>query len=102
MSFLTRLLISAFVLVCTIQALYWPILMKPGTQLDWWQIGWLARLGSWLGYIPLAVALGTGSQLAAWVSALVWAFLIFWGLGILFRSISGSRHDAQGDGTQPA
>jgi hypothetical protein len=62
--FAVRFLIAAFVLLCTIQALYWPLLMKPGTELAWWQIGWMAKAGYVLGAPVMALALWS----AAWSS----------------------------------
>jgi hypothetical protein len=84
-AFLVRSLVSASVLLCTLEALYWPLLMKPGIQLHWWQVHWLAKLGFYVGFIPCGIAAFSGSQILALVSAFVFALFVFWLLGVVFR-----------------
>jgi hypothetical protein len=33
----TQIAITALSLLVMIEALFWPIIMKPGTPLEWWQ-----------------------------------------------------------------
>ena len=42
--------VACFVCVCSIEALYWPLVMKPGTEVGWWQVGWLAKAGYFVGF----------------------------------------------------
>lgn len=81
MARVSRIAVSGFVLLCTVQALYWPLLMKPGTELDWWQVHWLAQTGYVLGLpvMVLAVLLGGKVQL---LIAVLWSACVYWLLGI--------------------
>ena len=69
-------IVAVFVLLCTIQALYWPIIMKPGTHLYWWQVKWLSDIGIWLGLPVLASTLFVGGRVLLFVTA-VWSAIIF-------------------------
>lgn len=82
--FAVRLLITTFVLLCTIQALYWPLLMKPGTELGWWQIGWMAKVGYVLG----APVMGLAVWVSGWVlvlAAVLWSLFVYWLSGLLIH-----------------
>ena len=67
---------AVFVLVCTIQALYWPLIMKPGTILDWWQVKWLAQLGYFIG-IPVMILTKWFNAPILWVGSILWALIIY-------------------------
>ena len=67
---------AVFVLLCTIQALYWLIIMKPGTQLYWWQVKWLSDIGIWLGLPVLALTLEVGGRILLFAAA-VWSAIVF-------------------------
>jgi hypothetical protein len=101
-SLLVRSLTSAFVLLCTLEALYWPILMKLGIQLHWWQVHWLAKLGFYIGFIPCGIALFTGSKILSLASAFVFALFVFWLLGLVFRPFLKAPANACGHATQVA
>ena len=84
-----RLSIATFVFVCTVEALYWPLIMKPGIQLSWWQNHWLANTGFWVGLPSCALVMlwnpfsGVFSDMFGCLSAAAWAFIIFWIAGKL-------------------
>jgi hypothetical protein len=99
-AFLVRLVISAFVLLCTIEALYWPILMKPGTQLGWWQVHWLAQIGFYVGFIPCGIALFSGSPVVALLSSAAFALFVFWLLRALFRRFERGPSNTHGHAMQ--
>ena len=82
--FAARLLITAVVFVCTIQALYWPLLMKPGTELGWWQIGWMAQAGYVLGAPVMMLALWVSGMILV-VAAALWSLLVYWLSGLAIR-----------------
>lgn len=75
--FAIPLLITTFVFLCTVQALYWPLLMKPGTELGWWQIGWMAKVGYILG-APVMVLAFWVSGLVLVLAAALWSLLVYW------------------------
>jgi hypothetical protein len=86
LSFALRLLGVAFVFVCTVQMLHWPLLPKPGTPLDWWQVRWMARVGVFVGFPVLGAMfplgrLGISSAVTSahlHTLALAWSLLLFW------------------------
>src|SRR5947209_1397678 len=102
MGFLVRSLIAVFVLLCTLEALYWPLLMKPGTQLHWWQVHWLAKLGYYLGFIPCIIAVFSGSPILALTSAIVFAVFVFWLLGVVLRRFLKPPSNTRDHATQSA
>jgi hypothetical protein len=70
------------VLAFTVEALYWPILLKPGTVLGWWQVKWAADIGYFIGP-PAVIAAATSpfrgatGRLYVWICALAWALIVF-------------------------
>lgn len=82
---------SAFVFLCTLQALRWPILNKPGTPIAWWQVHVLAQIGTFLGFGPIALTYGLGKmglspaviEWASLASAVAWALLLWWSIGCI-------------------
>jgi hypothetical protein len=96
--FPARLLIAALVFLCTIQALYWPLLMKPGTELGWWQIDWMAKVGYVIG-APVMVLAFWVSGLVLVLAAVLWSLLVYWLSGLLihrFRLIRETVRPALG------
>lgn len=95
--------IALLILAFTIQAIYWPILLKPGTVLDWWQAKWAAKVGYFVG-APAIVAVaaspfaGAMSHVYAWTCALAWALVVFAGARLIFggcvRSLRRARRSA--------
>ena len=72
-----QIVIAVFVWYCTVQALYWPIIMKPGTELYWWQNKLAAHIGYYVGlpvwflavispFSGLAQMVFVGSATTAW------------------------------------
>jgi hypothetical protein len=94
-----RLLIAAAVFFFTVQALYWPLIMKPGTELHWWQLEWAARSGYFIGApvvgaILIAPFTGPVQDLLAIALALLWSLVIYWILGAVTkrRFVQGERN----------
>lgn len=69
--------------------------MKPGTQLEWWQNFYVAKVGQYVGF-PVWAALfnspfeGTTQLVFAWVLITVWAVFIFWLSGAVLRLFRAS------------
>jgi hypothetical protein len=78
-----RILIATIFLICTIEAFFWPIIMKPGTQLEFWQIHFLAQLGYVIGFPALVThyylnVLGMNvSDSGAILISFIWAVIIY-------------------------
>lgn len=76
---------ACFVCVCSIEALYWPLVMKPGTELDWWQVRWLAKAGYFVGFPVTGAAFAIGmlhlprilTHVAGLLIAAAWAIIVF-------------------------
>ena len=81
---LARLIIASFILLCTVQALYWPIIPKPGLELAWWQVEWLAKTGYVLGLPVLILARRVGGQLLL-VASVAWSVCVFFLSGPVFN-----------------
>jgi len=77
MVLLGRATVSALVLLCTIEAIYWPLLMKPGTVLGWWQSKALADVGVLVGLPVTVLAKWFGGRVLLG-AALVWSAVVFW------------------------
>ena len=76
------------VFICTVQALYWPLLLKPGTVIEWWQVGYLAKIGMFAGAPVLIVIAksqltGVAQTLLAWCLAFIWAGVIYYALRLV-------------------
>jgi len=90
---------STFVLLCTLQALYWPLLPKPGTVIEWWQVGSLAKVGFFVG-APVLVAItksslsGLPQTLLGWSLAFMWAAVVFFVLRAGASALSQRSHHA--------
>jgi hypothetical protein len=85
-----KILAFVVVLFCTVQALYWPLLPKPGTVYSWWQLNWAAEAGFVLGAPALALALlsplsGVWQDVFLVLMALLWALLV----SFLVRIVAG-------------
>ncbi|HEY6093663.1 MAG TPA: hypothetical protein VIU93_01800 [Gallionellaceae bacterium] len=68
------------------EALYWPIIRKPGTPLEWWQNFYLAKTGQYVGFPAWLVLLnsslhGTFQVALAWILILGWAAVLYWLIG---------------------
>lgn len=97
--FIMRLIISGLVLLCTVQALYWPLLPKPGTVLEWWQVGFLAKLGLVVG-APVLIAIaqsplsGILQTSLGWGLAFIWAGVVYFVVGAVVSAINQRFHRA--------
>lgn len=74
----------------SIEAIYWPLIMKPGTVLSWWQIGWAAKIGYWVGAPVLLLIVNsplTGSyqQIFAYLCTLAWSITIYFLIGRVYQ-----------------
>lgn len=93
---ITQIVITVLSLFVMAQALFWPLIMKPGTQLEWWQNLYVAKVGQYVGF-PVWVVLfnspfeGTTQLVFAWFLITVWAIFIFWLSGAVLRLFRASR-----------
>ena len=93
--FVAKVAISAFVLLCTLEALYWPVITKPGTILPWWKVEWLAMVGLIVGFPVVAIVLAVGLiwstppdfQLPTLTIAtsIAWSATVYWLIGAFVR-----------------
>lgn len=77
-----RIVICLFIFICIIQAMYYPIIIKPGATVEWWQVQFLAGLGYYLGapIFMLSEYLEVQSnnmELFAWVTLIIWVSFIY-------------------------
>ncbi|HTJ78844.1 MAG TPA: hypothetical protein VL357_07580 [Rariglobus sp.] len=93
--FFIRSAIAMFVFVCSIEAQHWPLfLMKPGTELEWWQVKWLAKTGDLVGFPVMVATFALGElrlpqtirSIAYPLCAILWAACVYLLLGFLFRT----------------
>ena len=91
--FAIRLLTSGLVLLCTLQALYWPLLPKPGTVLEWWQVGSLAKVGLFARAPVLLVVAnsplsGLPQTMFGWSLAFIWAGVLYFAVGAIASALT--------------
>ena len=84
---------SSLVMLCTVQALYWPLLPKPGTVIEWWQVGVLAKIGFLVGAPALIVIAksplsGLPQTLLAWSLSFIWAGIVCLVLRVIVNAIT--------------
>lgn len=87
-----QLAAAAVVSFLTLQAIYWPLIMKPGTELEFWQMRWAAELGYWVGLPVVAATLvspfaGALQQLLVLILTGVWAAAAYWLVGYVLRRV---------------
>jgi hypothetical protein len=91
----SRIAFCVFVFICSIEALYWPIEMEPGTKLQWWQVHSLAELGYFLGCIPLVcILLASGLvplPILPWLFIVCWTLFLFWLSGLFIKLLSRGK-----------
>jgi hypothetical protein len=88
-----RFLSAAFVFVCTVQMLHWPLLPKPGTPIDWWQVRWMARVGEIVGLPVLGASLPVGrlglpppgTSVVLHLLAAIWSLFLFFLAGRILK-----------------
>ena len=85
MILVVRIVVCGLIFICGIEALYWPLLPKPGTIYAWWQIGALAKAGWYLAFAPLGLTVWLGkftssqvTEAVGWVLNVAWALGLFW------------------------
>jgi hypothetical protein len=89
---ITQITIAVLGLYVMVQALFWPIILKPGTQLEWWQNPYAAKIGQYVGFPVWAVLLnspfsGTAQLLIAWALVIAFTVLMFWLSGTVIKLI---------------
>jgi hypothetical protein len=67
-------------MICIIQAMYYPFLIAPETEIKWWQIGPLAGIGYCLGFPIFLLSECFSSK--NYNEVLVWFFSLSWVVGI--------------------
>ena len=91
--FVVKTAISAFVFLCTLEALYWPYMMKPGTVLPWWQVEQLAMVGLVVGFPAVAIVLAVGLSsppdflfpTLPIATSIAWSASVYWLIGVVVR-----------------
>lgn len=68
----------SFTFLCAMQTYFWPVVVKPSTVFEWWQVRWMAEVGALLA--APAFVVWWYFKLNFWVSALLWTVAIFVGL----------------------
>jgi hypothetical protein len=92
----TQIAITALSLLVMIEALFWPIIMKPGTPLEWWQNFYLAKIGQYVGF-PAWIVLfkspfeGTLQLIIAWVLIILWTVILYWLIGAAIGLVQKQR-----------
>jgi hypothetical protein len=86
---LIRLAIAGLTFYVMIQALFWPLINKPGTELAWWQNHHAARIGFYVGF-PVSEILfhspfsgTTANHVFAWVVVVAWTGFIYFLFGVV-------------------
>lgn len=80
---ITQIAIAVLSLLVMVQALFWPLIMKPGTPLEWWQNFYLAKIGQYVGF-PVWIVLfespfkGTAQLVFAWILVVAWTAFLYW------------------------
>ena len=79
-----------------VQTLFWPLIMKPGTAIEWWQSYYAAQIGQYVGLPVWFVLLqypfeGKTQIVVAWILVVAWAALIFWLSGVVLKLFLGGR-----------
>ncbi len=97
--------VALFSIVVMAEAIYWPIVNKPGTPLGWWQEAHLAEIGRYVGLPRYLLLLyspfhGTLRHLFAWILVLIWAGLMAWAAGIIVDLIQKRRSQRSPDAAQ--
>ena len=93
---IVQLAVGAVVYFLTVQAMYWPVIMKPGTEVQFWQMRWAAGIGYWVG-APAVAAIsvsplsGMLQDILAHIFALIWAGVTYWLAGYPVRYFAASR-----------
>jgi hypothetical protein len=108
--FAVRATVSLFVLICTIEALHWPLVMKPGIQLAWWQVRWLAMTGDYVGFPVVVAAIAIGMiglpsfifHTVMYSLAALWTYCIFGVLSWPKMEPNQAPEPAPTTGTPPA
>jgi hypothetical protein len=93
MKLILRMGLAVLVLMCTVQALYWPLLMKPGTELQAWQVHSLAQIGYLVGAPVMALSIWLNGGLLV-LAAVLWSAYIYWLAGMACKRDANSRKES--------
>jgi hypothetical protein len=91
-----QIAITVLSLLVMVEALFWPIIRKPGTALEWWQNLYLAKIGQYVGFPAWIVLLkspfeGTLQLVFAWVLVIAWAAFLYRFTGAVIGLIQKHR-----------
>ena len=64
--------------------------MKPGIELAWWQVHWMAAVGFWVGLPVMILAKWLGGSYLL-IAAVVWSSFIFWLSNFVLRRFLANR-----------
>ena len=81
--------VSLLVLIVTIQAMYWPLVNKPGST-EWWQIEFLADIGYIVGFPVIAIAYFIQNSFLSTIVSLVWSSIIGY---VFYRVLIFKNHE---------
>ena len=93
---ITQISVAVLSLLVMVQALFWPLIMKPGTPLEWWQNLYLAKIGQYVGF-PVWIVLfkspfeGTPQLVFAWTLVIAWAAFLYWVSGVAIEFVQKRR-----------
>ena len=93
---ITQTVLTALSFFVMDQALFWPLIMKPGTPLEWWQNYYAAQIGQYVGLPVWFVLLeypfeGKAQLVVAWTLVVAWAGFIFWLSGAVLKLVQNIR-----------
>ena len=89
---LANLIVALAIAFLTIEGCYGPLVMRPGSELLFWQMNWAAEMGYWVGapvIIAISISPPTGLMQNALVIALaiLWAIAVVWVINVLIRNL---------------
>ena len=75
--------IATVIAFFTLQAIYWPLILKPGTPLHFWQMHWAAEIGyrvgaPAVGVILLSTLTGLPQHMLAIGLTIAWSAALAW------------------------
>lgn len=86
-----------FLMICIVQAFYYPFLSSPEITAEWWQVGSLAGIGYLFG-LPvflLAEYLFESSlfrEIFAWIASLIWVGMFYLFFGVILRLLTKTHN----------
>jgi Sec-independent protein secretion pathway component TatC len=95
---LLNLIFAASVAFVTLQAVYWPLIMKPGTELQFWQMQWAAEIGYRVGAAVVTAVMmspltGLMQDVLAIALSILWAIAVVWVINVLIRNVPAKQNN---------